>query len=56
MGSPTPSQEELRDLSLACQRVWSLDENRLEPGRDYQVDLQVLEALHSSGPTTLPLL
>ena len=42
MGSPTPSQEELNDLSLACKRVWDLDDNRLQPGKDYDIDLQVL--------------
>ena len=35
------SQEELADLSLACSKLWDLDSNRLEPGRDYQLDLQV---------------
>ncbi len=41
MGAPIPSQEELADLSKACQRVWDLDTNRLEPDRDYQINLQV---------------
>ena len=35
------SQEELADLSLACSKLWELDSDRLEPGRDYQLDLQV---------------
>ena len=35
------SQEELADLSLACAKLWELDSDRLEPGRDYQLDLQV---------------
>ena len=36
-----PSNEELGDLSLACERLWHLDSNRAEPGRDYQLNLQV---------------
>ena len=36
-----PSEEELGDLSLACKRLWHLDSNRAEPGRDYQLNLQV---------------
>ncbi|XP_002517514.2 uridylate-specific endoribonuclease B isoform X2 [Ricinus communis] len=33
-----PSQEELSDLSQACNRLWQLDINRLVPGKDYQID------------------
>ncbi|XP_038995888.1 poly(U)-specific endoribonuclease-B-like, partial [Hibiscus syriacus] len=33
-----PSEEELADLSQACNRLWQLDFNRLEPGKDYQID------------------
>ncbi|KAK8658252.1 hypothetical protein V6N13_036462 [Hibiscus sabdariffa] len=33
-----PSEEELEDLSQACNRLWQLDLNRLEPGKDYQID------------------
>ena len=33
MNVPQVSRDELQDLSLACQRVWDLDDNRLEPGR-----------------------
>ncbi|XP_010539194.1 PREDICTED: poly(U)-specific endoribonuclease-B [Tarenaya hassleriana] len=33
-----PSQEELSDLSQACNRLWELDSNRLVPGKDYQID------------------
>lgn len=36
-----PTAPELADFSLACQRLWSLDHNRLEPGRDYTIALQV---------------
>ena len=41
----TPTAAELGNLSLACQRLWSLDHNRLEPGRDYKLDLQVGAAM-----------
>lgn len=33
-----PSKEELADLSLACNKLWELDLNRLVPGKDYQID------------------
>ena len=36
-----PSEAELGNLSLACERLWGLDDNRAEPGRDYQLNLQV---------------
>lgn len=36
-----PSEEELGDLSLACERLWHLDSNRAEPSRDYLLNLQV---------------
>jgi len=32
--------EELADLSKACSRLWELDTNRLQPGVDYELDLQ----------------
>ena len=38
--APVVSREELSDLSLACQKVWDLDGNRLEPGQHYNIDLQ----------------
>lgn len=41
MVAPMVSREELSDLSLACQKVWDLDSNRLEPGQHYNIDLQV---------------
>ncbi|GLU05486.1 hypothetical protein SLE2022_225860 [Rubroshorea leprosula] len=34
-----PSEEELADLSQACNRLWELDLNRLVPGKDYQIDV-----------------
>ena len=38
---PEPTAEELQDLSLACAKLWDLDENRLQPCRDYEINLQV---------------
>lgn len=36
---PTPA--ELESISDACAKLWELDENRLEPGQDYLMNLQV---------------
>ena len=36
-----PSQQELNSLAAACQRIWSLDVNRLQPGQDYDLNPQV---------------
>ncbi|TMX02662.1 hypothetical protein EJD97_020567 [Solanum chilense] len=33
-----PSEEELSDLSKACNKLWELDLNRLVPGKDYQIE------------------
>ncbi|XP_060207489.1 uncharacterized protein LOC132635215 [Lycium barbarum] len=33
-----PSEEEVSDLSKACNKLWELDFNRLVPGKDYQID------------------
>lgn len=33
-----PSEEELDDLSKACNKLWELDLNRLVPGQDYEID------------------
>ncbi|XXG77966.1 hypothetical protein AAC387_Pa08g2010 [Persea americana] len=33
-----PSEDELADLSRACNRLWELDVNRLVPGKDYEID------------------
>ncbi|KAJ3242020.1 hypothetical protein HDU81_008892 [Chytriomyces hyalinus] len=37
---PAPTQKELQDLSAAAQRLWDLDNNRLNPGKDFQLNLQ----------------
>lgn len=39
--SSAPSQQELNSLAAACQRLWSLDVNGLQPGRDYDLNPQV---------------
>ena len=36
-----PSGQELDDLSAACSKLWTLDENRLIPGQDYTLNLGV---------------
>ncbi|KAL8159025.1 hypothetical protein V2J09_000562 [Rumex salicifolius] len=33
-----PCEEELLDLSRACEKLWELDINRLVPGQDYEID------------------
>lgn len=35
-----PTSEELNSLSAACQKLWDLDSNRLEPGVHYEIDVQ----------------
>lgn len=42
IGAVEPSSHELGSLSAACDKLWDLDENRLEPGQDYMMNLQVL--------------
>ncbi|XP_050378302.1 uncharacterized protein LOC126795517 [Argentina anserina] len=32
-----PSEDELADLSQACNKIWELDLNRLVPGKDYEI-------------------
>lgn len=33
-----PTEEELADLSQACNKLWDLDMNHLVPGKDYEID------------------
>ncbi|XP_020231251.1 poly(U)-specific endoribonuclease-B [Cajanus cajan] len=33
-----PSEDELADLSRACEKLWHLDSNRLTPNKDYEID------------------
>lgn len=35
------------ELSSLCQRLWDADENRLEPGVDYEIDPQGKTRYHS---------
>ncbi|XP_039046790.1 poly(U)-specific endoribonuclease-B-like isoform X2 [Hibiscus syriacus] len=44
-----PSEEELSDLSQACNRLWQLDLNRLEPEKDYQIDCGEEKKVHQKG-------
>ncbi|PON47156.1 Endoribonuclease XendoU [Parasponia andersonii] len=37
-GTIEPTEEELSDLSQACNKLWELDTNRLIPGKDYEID------------------
>jgi hypothetical protein len=41
MASVTPSQAELDNFSAAANKLWALDENRLTPGTDYALNIQV---------------
>ena len=38
--SSTPTQEELDDLKLTPNKLWLLDENRINSPEDYELDLQ----------------
>ena len=49
MAALEPTSEELHDLSLACSKVWELDNNRLEPGRDIDINLQVMHPSQRSA-------
>ncbi|KAE8683957.1 beta-amylase 3 [Hibiscus syriacus] len=44
-----PSEEELADLSQSCNRLWQLDLNRLELGKDYQIDCGEGKKVHQKG-------
>uniref|UniRef100_A0A2P2JL91 PolyU-specific endoribonuclease-B n=1 Tax=Rhizophora mucronata TaxID=61149 RepID=A0A2P2JL91_RHIMU len=41
-----PSEEELADLSKACNRLWELDLNRLIPGKHYEIDVGEGKKVH----------
>eukprot|EP01129_Flabellula_baltica_P005220 TRINITY_DN1873_c0_g1_i1.p1 TRINITY_DN1873_c0_g1~~TRINITY_DN1873_c0_g1_i1.p1 ORF type:complete len:281 (-),score=70.90 TRINITY_DN1873_c0_g1_i1:52-894(-) len=42
-----PTQDELNDLELACQRLWEIDDNRLEPEVHYSIDPQRGKNFHN---------
>lgn len=44
-----PTEEELADLSLATNRLWDLDSNRLVPDHDYILNLQQGKNFHDQG-------
>jgi hypothetical protein len=37
----TPTHDELESLSAAANKLWALDENRLDPNEEYILNLQV---------------
>lgn len=39
--SPPPSQQASQELSEVLNQIWDLDANRLRPGTDYVISLQV---------------
>ncbi len=41
MVSEKPTSEELHDVSLAAQKLWDLDENRLANVKDYDINVGV---------------
>merc|ERR1719197_561156 len=50
--STEPTEEELNDLSKAFQKLWSLDENRLTPHKDYVLDWQGGKKYHQQERDT----
>ncbi|KAF3340449.1 poly(U)-specific endoribonuclease-B-like protein [Carex littledalei] len=44
-----PTQEELHDLSKACNRLWDLDRNRLVPEKDYQINVGEGKKVYRNG-------
>ncbi|KAF0690647.1 Aste57867_17953 [Aphanomyces stellatus] len=47
--SAVPSPSELKCLSDACNHLWEIDENRLEPSVDYQINLQRGKSPYQQG-------
>jgi len=48
------THHELGSLSAACQRLWQLDANRLQPGQHYDLNPQVIVAWDLDCWLTLP--
>ncbi|KAJ4759152.1 Poly(U)-specific endoribonuclease [Rhynchospora pubera] len=44
-----PTREELHDLSKACNRLWDLDQNRLVPGKDYEINVGEGKKVYDKG-------
>ncbi|KAJ3046709.1 hypothetical protein HK097_000605 [Rhizophlyctis rosea] len=49
---PEPTQQELHSLREAVNKMWDLDTNRLEPGRDFVLNLQTAKRPFTDGDTT----
>jgi poly(U)-specific endoribonuclease len=47
--SLAPTSEELRNHRLACEKLWNLDSNRLNPGLDFEMYYQL--STNASSPT-----
>lgn len=47
--SLTPSAEELENFSKACDRLWNLDTNRLQPTHDYEINIQDGKAVYDQS-------
>ena len=50
-----PTAAELENLSLAADRLWKLDANRLVHGRDYELDLQTFRRWDDKDIASRPL-
>lgn len=37
---PVPTKEELSNIKLCAQKLWDLDTDRLQPGKDYEINPQ----------------
>ncbi|CAN0076789.1 unnamed protein product, partial [Discosporangium mesarthrocarpum] len=44
-----PTEEELDDISAACDRLWDLDSNRLTPEVEYSINLQQGKTPYAQG-------
>ncbi len=50
-----PNAPELESVSLAADKLWSLDENRLVYGRDYELDVQAFRRRDDADVACRPL-
>ncbi|CAG8700758.1 7510_t:CDS:2 [Ambispora leptoticha] len=41
-----PTEQELHNIKAALTKLWQLDHNRLEPGRDYEINLPIFHDDH----------
>lgn len=51
--STDPTADELANVNLCAQKLWDLDDNRLEPQKDYGLDVQVETLTVTSGCCSL---